>query len=73
MNNCREEVLILFMRLLKDLNLSKGETCAIASCMESEEMIFEIVEKLKVKGPETTHQETMNICGAVIAKYSKKE
>lgn len=66
MNYYTRTQLTHFMGILKTLNLTKEEIFGICILMKKEEMITEIINRIKVKGPETTHQEALQICTAVI-------
>lgn len=66
MNKHTEEQLIRFMRILIKLGLTKDEVCGICSFLKTEDMMLEMVERLKAKDFKVTPQEAMNICAGVI-------
>ena len=69
MNEHTEKQLIEFMSILKALKLSKIEILGICSMLETEDMLFEMLDKMKEKDFKLTPQETMNICGDVIKAH----
>ena len=64
-----EKQYIEFMSILKSLKLSKIEILGICSMLETEDMLFEMLDKMKEKDFKLTPQETMNICGGVIKAH----
>ena len=64
-----EKQYIEFMSILKALKLSKIEILGICSMLETEDMLFEMLDKMKEKDFKLTPQETMNICGGVIKAH----
>ena len=64
-----EKQYIEFMSILKALKLSKIEILGICSMLETEDMLFEMLDKMKEKDFKLTPQETMNICGGVIEAH----
>ena len=73
MNEHTEKQLIEFMSILKALKLSKIEILGICSMLETEDMLFEMLDKMKEKDFKLTPQETMNICGGVIKAHLSDE
>ena len=69
MNEHTEKQLIEFMSILKALKLSKIEILGICSMLKTEDMLFEMLDKMKEKDFKLTPQETMNICGGVIKAH----
>ena len=69
MNEHTEKQLIEFMSILKALKLSKIEILGICSMLETEDMLFEMLDKMEEKDFKLTPQETMNICGGVIKAH----
>ena len=63
MNEHTSNQLTRFMSILKTLKLSKEEILGICSLLETEEMMVEMVRRLRAKDFQLTPQETMNICG----------
>ncbi len=64
-----EKQYIEFMSILKALKLSKIEILGISSMLETEDMLFEMLDKMEEKDFKLTPQETMNICGGVIKAH----
>lgn len=66
MNKHTEAQLKDFMTILKTLNVEKKQIIGICSMMKNEEMVLEIVKRLKKENFQLTPQETVNICSQVI-------
>ncbi|MBR7132352.1 MAG: hypothetical protein IKD04_02360 [Clostridia bacterium] len=66
MNEHTTRQITRFMGILKAMGLTKEEIFGICSLMKTEEMPWEIIQRLKAKDFKVTPQETMNICGQVI-------
>ena len=64
-----EQQYIEFMSILKALKLSKIEILGICSMLKTEDMLFEMLDKMEEKDFKLTRQETMNICGHVIKAH----
>ena len=69
MNEHTRKQLTDFMSILKCLGLEKDDIIGICSFLETEDMLIEIVQRLKAKDFKVTPQETMNICCQVIKEY----
>ena len=66
MNDYTQLQMMRFMGILKAMKLTKDQVLGICSFMKKEEMVTEILQRLKEKKFKTNPQETMNICTAVI-------
>lgn len=66
MNKHTEEQLTRFMGILKALKVPKEQIFGICSCLKTEEMMMDMIRRLKAKDFKLTPQETMNICAGVI-------
>ena len=69
MNEHTEKQLIEFMSILKTLELTETEIIGICSMLKTEDMLFEMLDKMEEKDFKLTPQETMNICGGVIKAH----
>ena len=69
MNEHTEKQITTFMSILIALGLSETEILGICSMLETEDMLFEMLEKMVEKDFKLTPQETMNICGGVIKAH----
>lgn len=69
MNEHTEKQLIEFMSILKALKLSETEILGICSMLKTEDMLFEMLDKMEEKDFKLTRQETVNICGGVIKAH----
>ena len=69
MNEHTEKQLIEFMSILIALGLNETEILVICSMLKTEDMLFEMLDKMKEKDFKLTPQETMNICGGVIKAH----
>ena len=69
MNEHTEKQLIEFMSILKALELTETEILGICSMLKTEDMLFEMLDKMKEKDFKLTRQETVNICGGVIKAH----
>ena len=69
MNEHTEKQITTFMRILIALGLNETEILGICSMLETEDMLFEMLEKMVEKNFKLTPQETMNICGGVIKAH----
>ena len=68
MNKHTEEQIMTFMRILTKLGLEEDGVCGICSLLKTEDMMFEVLDRLEAKDFKLTPQETMNICAGVIKK-----
>ncbi len=66
MNEHTQMQLTRFMGILKALKLTKDDIFGICSFLRTEEMMMEMVRRLKAKDFKVTPQEAMNICCQVI-------
>ena len=66
MNKHTQEQLTRFMGILKALKVPKEQIFGICSFLETEEMMMEMVRRLKAKDFKVTSQEAINICVGVI-------
>ena len=73
MNEHTEKQLTRFMGILKALKLTQEQIFGICSMLKTEEMMLEMISRLKAKNFETDPQETMNICGTVIKEHLETE
>ena len=73
MNEHTSNQLTRFMSILKTLKLSKEEILGICSLLETEEMMVEMVRRLRAKDFQLTPQETMNICCGVIKEHQQEK
>lgn len=69
MNEHTEKQLIEFMSILKALELTETEILGICSMLKTEDMLFEMLDKMEEKDFKLTRQETVNICGGVIKAH----
>ena len=69
MNEHTEKQLIEFMSILKALKLIETEILGICSMLKTEDMLFEMLDKMEEKDFKLTRQETVNICGGVIKAH----
>ena len=64
-----EKQYIEFMSILKALELTETEILGICSMLKTEDMLFEMLDKMEEKDFKLTRQETVNICGGVIKAH----
>ena len=69
MNEHTEKQLIEFMSILKALKLSETEILGICSMLKTEDMLFEMLDKMEEKDFKLTRQQTGNMCGGVIKAH----
>jgi len=69
MNEHTEKQLIEFMSILKALELTETEILGICSMLKTEDMLFEMLDKMEEKDFKLTRQETVNICSGVIEAH----
>ena len=69
MNEHTEKQLIEFMSILKALELTETEILGICSMLKTEDMLFEMLDKMEEKDFKLTRQETVNICGGAIKAH----
>lgn len=66
MNKHTEDQLTRFMGILKALKVPKEQIFGICSFLKTEDMMMEMIRRLKAKDFKVTPQEAMNICTGVI-------
>ena len=69
MNEHTEKQITTFMRILIALGLNETEILGICAMLKTEDMLFEMLDKMEEKDFKLTPQETMNICGGVIKAH----
>ena len=73
MNEHTRKQITRFMGILKALGLTKEEIFGICSALKTEDMLLDMVNRMKAKDFKLTPQETMNICCQVIKEYAYGE